>query len=149
MNATIPAPYRVAEYGPIDDWSDFHFVHPRFSRPIAGKQFLRDDLGLTGAEISLNRLAPGVAVPFLHRHRENEEIYLFLGGTGEFQAGEAVFPVKAGTVVSLPPATARSWRNTGDAALAYIVIQVVAGSYRGIGKVDDGEGLTEPPAWAR
>ena len=33
-------------------------------------------LGLTGAEVSFNSLPAGVSVPFVHSHKENEEIYI-------------------------------------------------------------------------
>ena len=33
-------------------------------------------LGLTGAEVSFNNLPAGVSVPFVHSHKENEEIYM-------------------------------------------------------------------------
>ena len=36
---------------------------------------LHDTLGLTGAEISINVLPAGASVPFVHAHRQNEEIY--------------------------------------------------------------------------
>ena len=36
---------------------------------------LHDQLGLTGAEVSINILPAGASVPFVHSHKENEEIY--------------------------------------------------------------------------
>ena len=36
---------------------------------------LHEVLGLTGAEVSVNNLPAGVGVPFVHAHKENEEIY--------------------------------------------------------------------------
>ena len=36
---------------------------------------LHDILGLTGAEVSINNLPAGVGVPFIHSHKQNEEIY--------------------------------------------------------------------------
>ena len=43
---------------------------------------LHDKLGLTGAEVSVNRLPAGAGVPFVHSHRRNEEIYGILAGAG-------------------------------------------------------------------
>ena len=37
---------------------------------------LHDLLGLTGAEISFNNLPAGAGVPFIHSHKNNEEIYI-------------------------------------------------------------------------
>ena len=44
---------------------------------------LHDKLSLTGAEISLNELPAGANVPFVHSHKENEEIYGILSGNGK------------------------------------------------------------------
>lgn len=140
--------HSVADHGPLAAWLEFRYQHPAFVHPISGKRFLRQPMHLTGAEISLNSLPPGAAVPFLHRHRNNEEIYVFLGGRGEFQVDDAVFPVSEGSVVRVAPAGGRSWRNTGETPLPYLVIQVVAGSYAGPGAVDDGERLPGSPAWS-
>ena len=41
-----------------------------------------DILGLTGAEISINTLPAGTGVPFIHSHKQNEEIYFILDGKG-------------------------------------------------------------------
>ena len=41
---------------------------------------LHEKLSLTGAEISLNELPAGANVPFVHSHKENEEIYGILSG---------------------------------------------------------------------
>ena len=37
---------------------------------------LHNMLNLTGAEISYNSLPAGASVPFVHAHKENEEIYI-------------------------------------------------------------------------
>ena len=44
---------------------------------------LHEKLSLTGAEISLNELPAGANVPFVHSHKENEEIYGILSGNGK------------------------------------------------------------------
>ncbi len=45
---------------------------------------LHDELNLTGCEISCNQMPAGAAVPFVHKHKENEEVYLITQGGGEF-----------------------------------------------------------------
>ena len=44
---------------------------------------LHDKLGLTGAEVSINNLPAGSGVPFVHSHKQNEEIYVVLSGKGK------------------------------------------------------------------
>ena len=45
---------------------------------------LHDELNLTGCEISCNQMPAGAAVPFVHKHKENEEVYIITQGGGEF-----------------------------------------------------------------
>ena len=44
---------------------------------------LHDLLSLTGAEVSVNHLPAGAGVPFVHAHKQNEEIYGILEGKGK------------------------------------------------------------------
>ena len=47
---------------------------------------LHDKLGLTGAEISVNSMPAGASVPFVHAHKQNEEIYGILSGKGKAES---------------------------------------------------------------
>ena len=47
-----------------------------------GRVELHEALGLTGAEVSINQLPAGAGVPFVHSHKQNEEIYGILSGKG-------------------------------------------------------------------
>ena len=54
---------------------------------------LHDKLGLTGVEVSINTLPAGAGVPFVHAHKQNEEIYGILSGKGKaviFRRGEVI-----------------------------------------------------------
>ena len=65
---------------------------------------LHDSLNLTGAEISINNLPAGTGVPFVHSHKQNEEIYAVLSGRGTMVIdGEAV-ELKAGDCIRVYPA---------------------------------------------
>ncbi len=107
-----------------------HTVELVPGKDVRGKLFLGDALGLTGMEVSLNSLPPGREVPFLHVHEENEELYVFLGGTGQMVIDGAVIEVAEGTAVRIATGAARSWRNTGTVPLHYIVIQAREGTLR-------------------
>ena len=109
---SISTSYSVVEAGPMPEWSNF-----RFRRPGIGsipKFFLKERLDLSAMEISLNMLPPGIGMPFTHLHRENEEVYLFLSGEGEFQADGNLFPIRAGSCIRCAPEVSRAWRNTGS-----------------------------------
>ena len=60
---------------------------------------LHDQLGLTGAEISINHLPAGASVPFVHYHKTNEEIYIILSGAADdSEISYACIQVKAGSL---------------------------------------------------
>ncbi|MEM9284064.1 MAG: cupin domain-containing protein [Verrucomicrobiota bacterium] len=143
MNAQI----KTFEAGALEGWTDFHFSIPGL--PTKSKQFLKRELGLTSMEVSLNALRVGEDMPFVHKHRENEELYLFLSGSGEFQANGEVFPVKDGTCVKCSPEIRRTFRNTGEAEMVFIVIQAKDDSLLDHFTVHDGELVDELPKWSR
>jgi mannose-6-phosphate isomerase-like protein (cupin superfamily) len=120
--------YAVTQLGRLDQWDRHRFSHAAFPEPVPGKAFVKDELGLTGMEISFNHVPGGGSIPFYHRHHANEELYLFLGGRGEMQVDDEVIPVSEGSAVRVAPPGKRAWRNTGDAPLVFLVIQARAGS---------------------
>ena len=107
------------------------------------KEFIAQTLGFTGMQVSLNRALPGQATPYLHAHRQHEELYLFLGGTGEFQVDGDVLPVKPGTMIRVAPEGRRAWRNNSSGDLLFIVVQANVGSLTG----QDGIRLDGDPSW--
>lgn len=127
--------FQAKSYGGLEAWSELVLPHPRFGK-VVGKQFLGAELGLTGIEVSLNSLAPGQSVPFLHAHRQNEELYLFLGGRGQMLLDNEVLEVTAGTAIRVSPKVMRSWRNTGNEPLACVCIQAKQGSLTQATSVD-------------
>ena len=47
-----------------------------------GKVFLHDILNLSSCEVSINCVPKGFKLPFNHKHKQNEEIYIILKGSG-------------------------------------------------------------------
>ena len=68
---------------------------------------LHDKLGLTGAEVSVNRLPAGAGVPFVHSHRRNEEIYGILAGAGRAIIDGENVSLAAGDWLRVAPAAKR------------------------------------------
>jgi mannose-6-phosphate isomerase-like protein (cupin superfamily) len=115
--------FSVAHAGAFKDLHMYELVHPKLKRSVPGKLFLRDQLDMTGMQISLNKLPAGAAVPFFHKHAQNEELYVFVGGKGQMQIDDEVFEVSEGTCVRIATAGERTWRNNGTEDLYCIVIQ--------------------------
>lgn len=92
---------------------------------------LHDTLCLTGAEISINTLPAGTNIPFVHSHKQNEEIYAILDGEGVVEIDGEKVEVKKGDWLRISPETKRQFFAHPDKALKYICIQVKAGSLEG------------------
>jgi mannose-6-phosphate isomerase-like protein (cupin superfamily) len=138
--------FAVVDLGEFFGLDQFTFETPSTPIKLEGKLFLKQLLNLTSAEISVNKLAPGKSIPFYHKHRLNEEIYIFIKGKGEFRVGDRVFPVSEGTVVRVDCNGERCWRNHSAEDLYYIVIQARAGSYTG-DTIQDGIGVEKRVSW--
>ena len=106
--------YEAAHLGPFEKLGQYKFGHEGLPFEIEGKVFLNELLKLTSAEISLNRFAPNTGMPFSHRHQANEEIYIFVRGSGEFQVDGEIIPVAEGSIVSVAPNGSRCWRSLSD-----------------------------------
>ena len=119
--------FSSADFGAPSQWGEYVQDHPRRGK-VPGKVFLGQLLGLTGMEVSFGSLRPGTSMPFLHAHKQNEELYLVLSGEGEMQVDGERIPLRAGSAVRIAPAGLRCWRATGVEPMAYLVVQAKAGS---------------------
>ena len=103
-----------------------------------GKVFLHDTLALTSCEISINCVAKGFKIPFNHKHKQNEEIYIFLKGEGILTVDNEKISVKEGSVVKVLPEASRTLENTSDNDLQFICVQAKTNSLEQFG-FGDGE----------
>lgn len=85
---------------------------------------LHDKLSLTGAEISINQLPAGGSVPFVHSHKQNEEIYGILEGKGKAVIDDEIVELTAGDWIRIAPAGKRQFFAAEDCGIRYICIQV-------------------------
>ena len=113
---------------------------------IPGKVFGGAALKATGGEFSFQVFQPGAETGFLHTHKTHEELYFFLGGSGEFQVDGQVFPVSEGSVVRVAPAGKRSVRNNGTAPLVMLCVQYRGNTFAAEDAAD-GNILNEPVKW--
>ena len=92
---------------------------------------LHDLLSLTGAEISVNSLPAGAGVPFVHSHRQNEELYGVLAGRGWAVIDGETVELSAGDWVRVSPAAKRQFSAAADSAISFICVQVRENSLEG------------------
>lgn len=85
---------------------------------------LHEALALTGAEISINNLPAGEGVPFVHYHKNNEEIYGILSGKGKVIIdGEEILLTK-GDWIRISPIAKRQFFADEKSPLTFVCIQV-------------------------
>ena len=96
-----------------------------------GRVELHDQLSLTGAEVSVNHLPAGAGVPFVHSHKNNEEIYGILSGRGRAVVDGEEIVLTAGDWLRIAPAAKRQFSAAADSGVAYICIQVRENSLGG------------------
>ena len=96
-----------------------------------GRMELHDQLSLTGAEISINRLPAKGSVPFIHSHKNNEEIYAVLEGRGKAVIDGETVELAAGDWIRISPAGKRQFFAAEDAGICFACIQVKENSLDG------------------
>ena len=97
---------------------------------------LHDQLALTGAEISINTLPAGANVPFVHSHKQNEEIYAIINGKGYAVIDGERVDIKAGDWLRISPSAKRQFFASDSADLKYFCIQVKENSLEGYTMTD-------------
>ena len=92
---------------------------------------LHEKLALTGAEISINTLPAGANVPFVHSHKENEEIYGILSGNGKVIIDGEETELAAGDWLKIMPAAKRQFFAASNSGITFVCIQVKENSLGG------------------
>ena len=96
-----------------------------------GRTELHEVLSLTGAEVSVNSLPAGASVPFVHSHRNNEEIYGVIAGKGTAIIDGNTVEITAGDWLKISPKAQRQFFAASDSSITYICIQVKENSLEG------------------
>ncbi len=122
------ANYIAIDLGEFDQLMDHSYIHPKLKQEVKGKVFVGELLKTTGVEVSFQLLPPETAVPFLHKHKAHEEVYIILKGSGQFQVDGQCFDVKEGSVIRIDPEGERTLRNNSNNPMVFMVIQSMAGS---------------------
>lgn len=111
-----------------------------------GRVVLHDVLALTGAEVSINELPAGVSVPFVHAHKNNEEIYVVLNGKGFLFIDGKEFAIKEGDAFRIDPKGERCIKADDASSIRFICVQAKANTLEGFTQ-SDGIPAPSKPSW--
>jgi mannose-6-phosphate isomerase-like protein (cupin superfamily) len=125
------------DLGVFDELMNYSYTHPKRHREVKGKVFVGELLKSTSAEISFSVIPPMTEIPFMHQHRNHEEIYIILRGSGQFQVDGSVFDISEGSVIRVSPNGKRTYRNNSENPLIFLCIQNQVGSLNSF-TVEDG-----------
>ena len=89
--------------------------------PNLEARFARVTLGLENSGVSYLRLAPGFRVPFGHKHKQQEEVYVLVTGSARIKIEDEVRELKQWDAVRLHRDTLRTF-EAGDEGAELIAI---------------------------
>ena len=78
--------------------------------PGLSSRFARSALGLQKSGVTLFEMAPDFSLPFAHRHRDQEEVYLVLRGGGTVVFEDEEVAVGEWDAIRIPPEVTRSFK---------------------------------------
>jgi uncharacterized cupin superfamily protein len=82
-------------------------------------RFAHGDLNAEQTGVSLQRVKPGKRHAIAHRHKEMEEIYVVISGSGRIKLDDNVEEVGPLDAIRVAPAVTRSF-EAGDEGLEYL-----------------------------
>ncbi len=112
---------------------------PKFGHsPNLEARFARVPLELENSGISYFRFAPNFRIPFGHKHQQQEEIYVLVGGSARAKLGDEVVELKAWDAVRVSPETVRGF-EAGPEGAEYIAF--------GAPNTENRDAEPAPPNW--
>jgi mannose-6-phosphate isomerase-like protein (cupin superfamily) len=123
--------YAIANLKEIDDSAGDYA--PDLEAHFARKHLDSDHLG-----VSYFRYGPGFRSPMGHSHREQEEAYVVISGSGRIRINDEILPLRQWDVVRVAPKALRGLEG-GDDGLEIIAI--------GSDRPEGGDGVPETDWW--
>jgi mannose-6-phosphate isomerase-like protein (cupin superfamily) len=84
--------------------------------PGVEARFATDDLKLEQGGVGYERFAPNFRLPFGHTHKEQEEVYVVVSGSGRVKIDDEVVEFRQWDTFRMPPGTWRCFEAGGDGA---------------------------------
>jgi len=88
---------------------------------------LRDDIKLTSLGMGFARLAAGKGYTFLHKHENQEEIYIVLNGKGVIYLDGELIDLNPGDVVRVNPEVYRAIKADDESELVCLIVGCITG----------------------
>jgi len=116
--------YKTAPMNGFEEIHNYTFTVEGAPIKMESKLFLKEKLDLTGMQVSYGIYKPSQESPFMHTHKQNEEVYIIVKGNACFTIdGEEVILSEGGSI-NLKPTAKRHLKNLSDSKdLIYITIQ--------------------------
>ena len=89
--------------------------------PNLEARMARVPLELENSGLSYQRLAPNFRVPFGHRHKRQEEVYVLVGGSVRMKLDDEVVELRLWDAVRVPKATTRGFEAGPEGAELIVV----------------------------
>ena len=105
------ADYTVVNLKEVEDQAPKFGLSPQLEARMA-----RVALGLENSGVSYQRLAPNFRVPFGHKHKNQEEIYVLVSGSARVKLDDEVVELKPFDAVRVAKDTMRSFEAGPDGA---------------------------------
>ena len=107
----------MADYTKLNLKQDVEDMAPRFQlSPGLESRFARTPLELENSGVSYYKIAPGFRMPFGHRHGEQEEVYIVIGGSARLALDDEVVELAQWDAVRIPVSTMRALEGGPDGA---------------------------------
>jgi len=99
----------------IVNLNDVEDMGPKFGyAPNLQARFAGAVLGLEKSGLSFQRLAPNFRMPFGHKHKQQEEVYVVVCGSGRLKLDDEIVDVKELDVVRVPGEVMRAFEAGPD-----------------------------------
>jgi len=99
----------------IVNLNDVEDMGPKFGyAPNLQARFAGSVLGLEKSGLSFQRLAPNFRMPFGHKHKQQEEVYVVVRGSGRLKLDDEIVDVKELDVVRVPGEVMRAFEAGSD-----------------------------------
>jgi uncharacterized cupin superfamily protein len=107
----------MSDYTHINLKEDVEDQAPNFGlSPDLESRMARVPLGLENSGVSYIRIAPGFRIPFGHRHKQQEEVYVLVNGSARIKIEDEVRDMKQWDAVRLHRDTARGFEAGEEGA---------------------------------